>query len=227
MAIDLVGSAATGSSDVDGTTIASAAASHTTGNLLVVCVGRTSASGGAVQSVSDTAGNTYSLCAESKNPGASQTEETEVWYAKNITGNASNVITATYSISASKRRIIVLQYSGADLTAPYETGEYEMGSGTSITSGSFSPAASGNVNVACAFTDDTTTYSAGTNYVSRGQVGTIPLGSMDRIGAPSGAQTATMNSSGNNLQVMSVGSFKVESGGAAGWLQRNYWWDNY
>lgn len=103
------------------TTIASAAASHTTGNLIVA--GVRSSAGGAM-TCADTAGNTY-VSLTHYNQAISG--DWQFCYAKNITGNASNVVTATMTSSA-YRAIIVHQVSGASTTSPFDAAS-EVGGG--------------------------------------------------------------------------------------------------
>lgn len=99
------------------TTIDATAANHTTGNLLVV-IARNGGTTGATHSITDTAGNTYiQLNTTLANNGLGNAS---FWYAKNITGNASNVVRCTYSTGCTFRGIIVVQYSGLDTTAPLD-----------------------------------------------------------------------------------------------------------
>lgn len=95
------------------TTIAAAAASHVTGNLLVV--GVRSGSGTVTTTVTDTAGNTYRRIGHSS---GSSTSTLQLWFANNITGNASNVVTATFSSALQFRGIVVVEYSGQATATP-------------------------------------------------------------------------------------------------------------
>jgi hypothetical protein len=124
-----------GASDAGATTVAATAASHTAANLLVVHVGWSN--NVTLDSIADTAGNTYTRVASSKaNNGT--TDHVETFHAKSITGNASNAVTAAFSASATFRRIIVHQYSGADTSAPADVaGSGNVAAATSITSSSF------------------------------------------------------------------------------------------
>ena len=86
----------------------------TTGNLLVVAIGSSSSTGddAIVTGVADTEGNTYT-----KAIGAYRTTNTsdreEIWYAENITGNANNVTTATFTGNSDYCYISVAEFSGA------------------------------------------------------------------------------------------------------------------
>jgi hypothetical protein len=88
------------------TTIASAATSLTTGNLIVVQVRVV----GTVSTVTDTAGNTYVL-AKSAPFSATSGTKFEAWYCLNATGHASNVVTVTFTGSVSSRGLNTAQYS--------------------------------------------------------------------------------------------------------------------
>src|SRR6266542_3306955 len=80
-----------------GTTITCTAANHATGNLVVVGV-HTLTSTDAVSTVTDTAGNSYQRAGTKVSSAAGGSGE--IWYATNVTGNASNVVTVTFGASA-------------------------------------------------------------------------------------------------------------------------------
>ena len=114
---------ATGCSQVNNTTVASGAQNHTPENLLVVVaahgVGNNIAT---ITGVTDTAGNTYTFVAGT--PGGSNTPgddgRCEIWYAKNIIGNANNIITVTFSANLPRKMVAVLQYSGCSVSVPLD-----------------------------------------------------------------------------------------------------------
>lgn len=194
-----------------GSIIDSATLNVTTGKLIVVLIG--GYNGGAsmtVTGVTDTAGNTYVQGTSCFNNAQLTAGITDIWYAKNVTGNASNVVTVTYSSSTSTyRSVFQMQYSGADTTSPFEVCAIgNTASGTTVTSASFSPASSKNVNVAIGNASGAVTWTAGTNYTSK-----ITSSGPDRIGedrtnSPAGSQTASATvGSAFNLEI-SVASFK-------------------
>src|SRR5690349_14775531 len=89
-----VASGENNSNPISGSTVATGSFSSTTGNVIVV--GLTNNAGSTtVVSISDTAGNTYTAVDSLQNVTADSTFRT--YYAKNITGNASNVVTATFT----------------------------------------------------------------------------------------------------------------------------------
>jgi hypothetical protein len=89
-------------------TVASAAANHTAGNLLVAWV--TWANAQNFSSIADTAGNTWHLAGSEFNQGGSKHR---IYYAYNCNGNATNVVTATFGSNTTIRAIVVHQFSGA------------------------------------------------------------------------------------------------------------------
>jgi len=92
---------------------AQSAEAATTGNTIVLFIyneiGGYQHAVATVSSIADTASNTYTKItsiAETYN------RDYEVWFATNITGNANNVITVTFSDAADVRRMSVMEFSG-------------------------------------------------------------------------------------------------------------------
>lgn len=98
------------------TTQASNAQAVTAGNTLIVFAGA-DAGANAVTSVVDTAGNTYTKIDHCVLGGSYRGE---VWYAKNVTGHASNIVTVTWAAAVWYRTLEVLQYTGLSATTPYD-----------------------------------------------------------------------------------------------------------
>lgn len=115
------------------TTVISPAQSHTTGNTLAALM---QFQGPTISSVTDTAGNTYTATTSSPFTNVGGTNRQAIWYAKNITGNASNQVTATFAASYAYLTITVYEFSGCDTVAPFiadSTGT--SASGTAIATG--------------------------------------------------------------------------------------------
>ena len=185
------------------TTIAAPAANHTTGNLLVVFVGLRDTSV-TVSSIADTAGNTYTYVTRI----AGTSSAIECWYAKNITGNANNVVTATFSASVYYRTITVNQYSGCDTSAPLD--QYNTGTGydTAPTTGNITTTVADEVLVAGVRLLASRIITAGTNYTKR--VDTSSWGaSEDRIVSATGTYNATFSLSDVTYWATIVASFKA------------------
>src|SRR5437016_2286642 len=93
-AISIVQSAANGTS-TSGTTLATSAISTTTGNLLAV--GVYTVTGSTTSTITDTAGNTFTALTQAFS--VSSIYYMQWFYAKNITGNSSDVVTLTWGAS--------------------------------------------------------------------------------------------------------------------------------
>lgn len=118
------------------TDLATPAHSHASGNFLLVGV-RPQPNQSVVNSITDTAGNTYVAA------NAAQTHNNSIWqwwYAKNIIGNAVNVVTAHFSASSSGVTISVWQIIGADSASPIDVAFSGNGVnvGFTFSTGSFS-----------------------------------------------------------------------------------------
>jgi len=188
----------------EATTIAAPAANHTSGNLLVVFVGMNSSSV-TVSSIADTAGNTYTKVTSIKDSEINDT--IECWYAKNITGNANNVVTATFSGSVGYRTITVDQYSGCDTSAPLDQYNTGTGENTAPITGNITTTAANEVLVAGVYLRAFRTITAGTNYTKRTDASYAA--SEDRIVSATGTYNATFSLSISTYWVTIIVSFKA------------------
>jgi hypothetical protein len=115
----------------EGSTVAMDAKSHTTGNTIIVYVygsdGGYQKASPTVSSITDTASNTYTKI-------TSISEEynrtREMWYATNITGNASNVISVVWSsTTCGLKTALSMEFSGLG-TGAVDVYEEATGTGT-------------------------------------------------------------------------------------------------
>jgi len=118
-----------------GATVNATAASHTAKNFLVVFI--TDEGTGVLASpngVTDTAGNTYTVLPVSYESTGSPPGMGSAWlaYAYNITGHASNVVTAHFSSNATYCCIIVAQYSGILTTDPIDVSNKGGSGGSAV-----------------------------------------------------------------------------------------------
>lgn len=113
-----------------------------------------------ISSVTDTAGNTY-LAAVSDYVFSNN--RLSIWYAYNITGNASNVTTVTYSSAQTYESVACYEFSGFGASDPLDGTATNNGSGTSVTSGSVSVTGSEDVIFAFGVTN-AAGWVAGTGY---------------------------------------------------------------
>lgn len=194
------------------TSKATASWSSTTGNLNVVCV-RTA--GGTVSSITDTASNTYTNIAGFAPAG----DRLEIWYAKNTTGNASNVVTANFS-STNFVTVLVMEYSGADTSAPLDTSATSSSTtSTTVTSNSFTTTAANEVLVACAqVASVSVAWSAGSGYTKRypSSGNTVVIGEDNIVSSVQTGVTATATTTGANNKTIIVATFKDASQPAGG-----------
>ena len=217
-AIAYVNAASHDTGGVGGTQVSAPATSHTTGNLLYVTVMMDTYCGGRTVSVSDTASNSYTQIGTVLDSGFTCQAQ---FYAKNITGNANNVVAATWSLESAHLAISVLQFSGVDSASPLDASATGTAtSATLVTSGTFSTATANQVLVAGgASYDYSRTWTADTGY-------TIPSGASTEY-AVSTAQYQIVSSTQNNvtadltvssssaaLSIM-VATFKEASGGGS------------
>lgn len=131
----IVGGPTYGWDGANNTTVASAAKNTTTGNLIAVCVTTQEGAGSTtIDSVADTAGNTYTA---GTSYGAGGGGAMVRWfYAYNITGNAANVVTATMSGNTRYKGIHQIEISGLDTTSAVLSDE---SGATNFTSSTISP----------------------------------------------------------------------------------------
>ena len=201
----------TGTADSSASTIATAATSHTAGNL-IVCGVTWSGSSVTVSSVANTAGDTWAQAASTLNTSHAS-QRTDIWYAMNSAGNASDVTTATFSANATNRRIICNQYSGIATTSAFDVGSTGYtAAGTSVTSGNMSTSVAESVIFAFVESTGATTYTAGTNFTLRGSTiggSGFVARSEDRILSSTGTYTASMSGSTSVGMILSTAVFKA------------------
>jgi hypothetical protein len=175
--------------------LAAAALAATTGNAIVVITGAYDNAGAhAVTGVTDTAGNGYNRCGAVYTEGSNS--QMEIWVAYNITGNASNVVTATWADGMNNRRILAIQYSGMLTSATPCDGAFAPAGaydGSSpYTSTSANTAVNGEMVVGGYYSDSTLTYVA-SSPTSLRVYGTDYAGA-DNLIASAGAGTTALTS---------------------------------
>lgn len=137
----------TNSSQTAVTTLTASAVNATTGNAIVVWA-RQGAANTITGTVTDTAGNTYTNIGYTS---LGSGDRAGLWYAKNITGNASNSVTVTWSVSSGFTAITVIQISGASTSAPLDTFVAgSSGAANSITSLAFTTGVANTVVIMAA-----------------------------------------------------------------------------
>lgn len=210
----LVNKASTGSSGTTSVTSVSTtgtggtgAISVTAGNLLwVECHHGTNQT--TTCTPSDTAVNTFTPIATVTNAGEGFLE---TFYAKNITGNASDVVTCTFNTSVQFASCGVHQISGASTSAPLDSSSVVSTSGTSGNSAatpSFSTAIANEMeDVAFGVASSSSSVSAGAGYALRViQSGDTGTGSEDQtFSSIQSGITASISWTGSSLPWLIIG----------------------
>ena len=126
-----------------GTTNVSAAfnIAQTAGDLNVVVIGWADTSS-TIQSVTDSAGNTYVLAVPSTQ-GTGLTQA--MYYAKNINASGANTVTVKFSSAPATPDLRILEYSGLDTANPLDGGVGGTGTGAFLDSGSITPSSVGDM----------------------------------------------------------------------------------
>lgn len=178
------------------------------GDLNVVVVGWNDATS-SVQSVTDSFGNTYSLAA---GPVRGTALSQSIYYAQNLAiGSGLNTITVTFNQVPSYPDIRVLEYAGADPTAPFDKASSGL-SGSSTTSNSGAVTTSGpNELLVSGNMVVTWTTGPGAGFTQR--ILTSPDGDIaeDTIGASAGTYSATASLGSSGAWVMQMAAFKPAS----------------
>lgn len=141
-------------------TVASPATSLTAGNRIVIGV-RWTTGGFSISGVADTAGNTYTLI---KTFAGALTTTLAMYECNNCLGHASNVVTVTFSGSATNRSLLTAQYSGSANYARQATAWMDLtASAADVTVNSTLTLTDALVVVAWQVNATGTTLTAGTN----------------------------------------------------------------
>jgi hypothetical protein len=156
-----------------------------------------------VQSVKDSAGNTYMLAV---GPTVGTGLQQSIYFATNVTGG-SNVVTVMFNQLATYPDVRILEYRGVttlDVTAA------ATGHGTSASSGS-ATTTSANELIFGADTVATATNTAGEGFTSR--ILTSPDGDLaeDKVMMPAGSNAATATLTSSGPWVMQMATFAPAS----------------
>lgn len=204
----------TGAADGSGNSVATGALNVTAGNLIAIFV-KWEHSNATLDSVTDTAGNTYTVVAGTKVAHSNGDLKTQIAYAENISGEANNVATAHFSNAAvTYKRVAQVQYSGIATSSPLDDVAVGQGTGTATSTGNLTASGAGLL-FAGGGEFNVTTWTAGTNYTERAEWGVTGVNSMveDRVISSGGSYNATATSGTSMDWAMSLAAFK-EAGAA-------------
>ncbi len=196
-----------------GISIAAPATNHTSANLIVVIGSCGGGDATNITSITDTAGNTYTRINGAFDSFAGNVE---IWYAKNIIGNASNIVTTNFNTTYIDRGIRVHQYSGCDTTAPLDQSAVGTGASATPTTASVTTTQADEVIVAGDKTWFTRTHTAGASYTIRTILGgaepSVGDGE-DRVVSSIGSYNASFTISASDWWAMVMATFKQAAAG--------------
>lgn len=174
---------------------------QTAGNLNIVIIGWADTTA-TVQSVTDTAGNTYNLAF---NPTLGTGLSQAIYYAKNIKAAASNSVTVTFSAAAQSPDVRVLEYGGLDPVTPLDTGGGGAGTGIALDSGPITTAKAGDLIIGASVGGVVT--AAGRGFTT---VAITPSGNTVEhlIGPPAGVIDATATQATSAPWIMQAVAFQ-------------------
>ena len=183
--------------------------SQTPGDLNIVVVGWNDTAA-TVQSVKDSAGNSYSLAAGLTSGTAIRQA---IYYAKNILGGI-NEVTVVFSPAAAYPDIRILEYSGLDASSPLDVSSGASGNSATASSGAVSTTAANELILGAdtVFTGDKT---PGTGFTTR--IITAPDSNIaeDRIVSATGSYSAGATLTSSGPWVMQMATFKAATGTGA------------
>lgn len=189
------------------------ATSLTAGNLIVVLVRANTSTNPFVSSITDTAGNTYTRISNLSGGG----DTSELWYAKNTSGNGSNVVTVTFNGTYATWSGSTAQYSGCDTSSPLDATASATANSTSVTSSSFTTAQADEVIVgASQISQVGGTWTPDTGYTNRVTDSSGVTNIQDKIVSTIQTTVTTKGTCGSGAPMhIHVATFKAAGGAAS------------
>ncbi len=193
--------------------LASAAFVLTAGHLLVCNASWSSIT--ITPTLTDTAGNTFTFVT-STNVGIINASSGQ-WYAKNTVANAADVVTLHYSSNIGFSWVACNQYSGADITAPFDTSAVGNGASAAApaTTGAFTTTVANEVLVAGIILNTADmSPTAGSGYTLEANTSDNRFWTQDKV--VSGIQTgafSTFTGNSDSYQMV-VGTYKQQAAAA-------------
>lgn len=202
----VTGQVSKGASSGASTTTSAFSSATTTGNLIVVSIS-TNGAANAVTSVTDTAGNTYAKVWSVANSSVTS----DLWYAENITGGASQTVTVTVS-TARATAVVAHEYSGISLTSSLDKSVTATGSSNAPASGNTptTTVASEIVIGAVAMLGGATTFTVGSGYTNLNQqlAANVATAQESLVTTSTGTQSAAFGASATTIWACGCVTFK-------------------
>src|SRR5262249_5077390 len=183
---------------------------QTAGNLNIVVVGWNDSTA-TVQSVTDSAGNTYALAT---GPITGTSLRQSIYYAKNIVAG-SNTITVVFNAGATRPDVRILEYSGADRSNPLDVATGATGNSNIADSGFVTTTAANELIIGANIVHTNTTIVAGAPFNAR--IITSPDSDLaaDRLVNVPGSYHAWSPLNASGSWVMQVATFRAAAQGTA------------
>ena len=185
--------------------------SQTAGDLNVVIVGWNDSTA-TLNSVTDTAGNTYVLAI---GPTTGTGLREAIYYAKNIVGSSSNKVTVTFNQAATKPDVRILEYSGVDPVNPLDVSTGASGNSNIADSGFVTTTAANELIVGANMLHSNSTIMAGAPFTIRTITSTDSDLAADRIVNVAGSYHSWAPLTASGAWVMQVVTFRAVVSGTA------------
>jgi glycosyl hydrolase family 12/fibronectin type III domain protein len=167
------------------------------GDVLVVAC-REGADFTSISSVTDTAGNSYSLVNHSSSDAAGAKREAAVFLANRVVASSSNTVSCNFASSLSTTEaIVVLEFANAFGLDSDTTSSTGSTTATSLASGSITTTQNGDALIYAVTTGADTTFTAGSGYTIPPSASTGRLVAEYEIDGAAGSKSTTLSWSGS------------------------------
>lgn len=193
---------------------------QTSGNLNVVVVSWGDSTS-QVTSVTDTAGNTYSLAVGPTVLAGNLSQS--IYYSRNLFASpaGANHVIVTFNALPSTPDVRIAEYSGITSRSPLDVAVGNSGTSALSTSGPLTTTNAFDLLIAANDVEDLTT-AAGTGFTQRLKTPTFGDILEDQVVTTAGSYTATAPLASSVPWIMQMAAFKGASGSAVGFVQGNY-----
>ncbi len=195
-------------SDSSVSSLACPATNHSSGNLIAVFVRIGTISGGAlISGIADTAGNTYVNLGQYSD---GSDHSSQWWYSKNVTGNASNIVTVTFTTPAGFQAVHCFQVAGLSVSTPSDVDIGAAFTSNTPTSGTFSTATASEI-VLCGTTYNATNVTAtagGTYTLQQQDASKVSAVESNIFSNTQSSVTCSMSLNSTPTGIISVASFR-------------------
>jgi len=178
------------------------------GDLNIVAVGWADSTS-QVQSVTDSIGNTYLPAGP---PAAYPGKATQaIYYAKNISGAASNTVAVIFNAAVDRPKIRVTEYSGIEIGNPVDVAVGASGNGASASSGWLTTSNPNDLLVSASYVETDTT-GASDGFTRHPASGSYEDVLDDKVVSTAGPYSASVPMSASGFSVTQLVAFRIAGG---------------